>query len=159
MPLEFEKKFLWIFKFLEHCSEMLSILCESFFYLILQFFITLILIWRYNMHFYFAFRYFNFLQVNLGLLMTKKVIPAAVKHLHMCLSAGSGKVPEFHSALYNRKSELDYLRFRVKEVLPLLLEQPQLECRLISFANLLCLKFVTISSLVILITKGRLFLY
>uniref|UniRef100_T1HCS5 PXA domain-containing protein n=1 Tax=Rhodnius prolixus TaxID=13249 RepID=T1HCS5_RHOPR len=71
------------------------------------------------------------LQVNLGTFITKKIIPAAVQHIVMCLEADPSKVA-FHPALYNRKVELDYLRLRVKDVLPYILEQRNAKCSIFS---------------------------
>ncbi|KAL1137861.1 hypothetical protein AAG570_009557 [Ranatra chinensis] len=72
------------------------------------------------------------LKINLGVFISRKIMPAVAKHIDLCFSAGRGELPVFHPALYNRKAELDYLRYRVKEVLPLLLEHSQLECSMFS---------------------------
>lgn len=37
--------------------------------------------------------------------------------------------PDFHPALYNRKAELDYIRLRVKYLLPYLIEERNLKCK------------------------------
>ncbi|XP_024085830.1 sorting nexin-14-like isoform X2 [Cimex lectularius] len=67
------------------------------------------------------------LQVDIGLFITSKLIPAVITHINMCIGSGPGRIL-FHPAVYNRKAELDYLRCKVKEILPVLLEQRNFKC-------------------------------
>lgn len=70
------------------------------------------------------------LKVDLTELLTTKLFPAVINHIEMGLQL---KVrPDFHPALYNRKAELDYVRLRVKYLLPHLIEERNLKCNLFS---------------------------
>ncbi|BES99188.1 Hypothetical proteinA domain [Nesidiocoris tenuis] len=76
------------------------------------------------------------LEVDLGTFLSKKVIPTFVQHVNVCLPDErkpdqARRIP-YHPALFSRKAELDYLRYRVNEILPQLLEPRNLKCRLYS---------------------------
>ncbi|KAK9509753.1 hypothetical protein O3M35_006998 [Rhynocoris fuscipes] len=71
------------------------------------------------------------LQVDIGSFIARKLIPAVVQHIDMCLQVDPSKIL-FHPAVYNRKAELDYLRNRVRDLLPHLLEQRNLQCSIFS---------------------------
>ena len=46
----------------------------------------------------------------------------------MCLNS-QGKPGFTHPAMYNRKSELDYIRYRIQDLIPYLVEERNLKCK------------------------------
>ncbi|XP_075228760.1 sorting nexin-14-like isoform X2 [Lycorma delicatula] len=69
------------------------------------------------------------LQVDIGKLVTEKLIPAAVRHVESQVRVAQGFHFNPHPTVYSRECELNYLRALTSKLLPIILQHPHLHCK------------------------------